>query len=115
MAHTVRAVRAAPVILSSCRPSASHEAASAHAHALLCTSTHSQLLPLSPLLGATECHTEGDSFILAFHTAADAVACALEIQVRCGVPRGTPPHTAGLDVVCAVAFAHFHAVAGAAE
>ncbi|KAG2447133.1 hypothetical protein HYH02_007879 [Chlamydomonas schloesseri] len=36
---------------------------------------------LLPKYGAYECHTEGDSFILAYHTAADAVACALEIQV----------------------------------
>lgn len=28
-----------------------------------------------------ECHTEGDSFVLAFHAAKDAVACALEVQV----------------------------------
>ncbi|PNH10934.1 Receptor-type adenylate cyclase A [Tetrabaena socialis] len=37
---------------------------------------------LLPKYGAYECHTEGDSFILAFSSPLDAVQCALEIQVQ---------------------------------
>ncbi|KAG2496412.1 hypothetical protein HYH03_005638 [Edaphochlamys debaryana] len=36
---------------------------------------------LLPRFGGYECHTEGDSFVLAFHSAVEAAAFALELQV----------------------------------